>query len=68
MAQWVKDLALSLLWLQSLLWHRFDPWPGNFHMPLAWPGKKKIEREKERDYENMGLKPLVLPSVIKDKV
>ena len=25
MAQWVKDLALSLLW------HRSDPWPGNFH-------------------------------------
>ena len=27
MAQWVKDLVLSLLWLG------FDPWPGNFHMP-----------------------------------
>ena len=26
-AQWVKDLALSLLWL------RFNSWPGNFHMP-----------------------------------
>ena len=24
MAQWVKDLALSLLW------RRLDPWPGNF--------------------------------------
>ena len=24
-AQWVKDLALSLLWLG------FDPWPGNVH-------------------------------------
>ena len=29
MVQWVKDLALSLLWLRLLLWHRFDPWPGN---------------------------------------
>ena len=30
MAQWVKDLALSLLglWLQP--WHGFYPWPGNF--------------------------------------
>ena len=27
----VKDLALSL---QQ---HRFNPWPGNFHMPLVWP-------------------------------
>ena len=24
----VKDLALSLLWLRSLLWLGFDPWPG----------------------------------------
>ena len=24
-AQWVKDLALTLLWLRSLLWHGF--WP-----------------------------------------
>ena len=27
LAQWVKDLALLHLW------HRFDPWPGKFHMP-----------------------------------
>ena len=26
----VKDLALSLLWLGSLLWHEFEPWPGNY--------------------------------------
>ena len=24
-AQQVKDLALSLQWLESLLWHRLDP-------------------------------------------
>ena len=29
----VKDLALSLLWLRSLLWYGFDPWSGNFRMP-----------------------------------
>ena len=29
----VKDLALSLLWLQSLLWLGLNPWPRNFHMP-----------------------------------
>ena len=35
MAQWIKDPALSLLWLGSLLWHRFNPWPGNFCMLRA---------------------------------
>ena len=38
-AQWVKDLALSLLLLGSLLWRRFSPWPRNFHMP--WVQKKE---------------------------
>ena len=33
----VKDPVLSLLWLRSLLWWTFDPWPRNFHMPHAWP-------------------------------
>ena len=40
MAQWVKDLALSLLWQE------FDPWPGNFQMPWGQPKKKKKERKK----------------------
>ena len=35
MSQWVEDLVLSLLWL------RFDPWPGNFHMLRARSKKKK---------------------------
>lgn len=26
-AQWIKDLLLSLLWLRSLLWCGFNPWP-----------------------------------------
>ena len=30
-AQQVKDPALSLQQLRSLLWYRFDPWLGNFH-------------------------------------
>ena len=30
----VKDLALSLLWLRSLL-RLGDPWPENFYMLLA---------------------------------
>ena len=27
----LKDLALTQLWL------RFNPWPGNFHVPQVWP-------------------------------
>ena len=34
LTQWVKDLVLSLLW------HGFEHWPGNFHMP--WVGQKKL--------------------------
>ena len=37
MAQQVKDLALLPKWL--LLWHKFDSWPRNFHLPQVWPKK-----------------------------
>ena len=37
MAKKVKDLALSLQQLKSLMGHRFDPWPGNVHMLQVWP-------------------------------
>ena len=37
MAQQVKDLVLSLLWLRLLLWLGFDPWPQNFCIPWAQP-------------------------------
>ena len=40
-AQWVKDLALSLLWLGLLLWHRFNLCPRIFYMSWPWPKKKK---------------------------
>ena len=40
MVLWVKDLALSLQQLESLLWCSFDPWPGDFHM--AWVQEKKV--------------------------
>ena len=43
MVQWVNDLVLSLQWLGLLLWCRFDPWSGNFHISQAWP-KKKIKK------------------------
>ena len=45
-AQQVKDLALSLPWFRLLLWHRFDPWPGNFHMLWLQPKKKKKKKKK----------------------
>ena len=38
MAQQVKDLALSLLWL------KFDPWPGKFHM--LWVQQKKKKKDE----------------------
>ena len=41
MVQKVKDLALSLQWLGSLLWHLFDPWPWNFYRLWALPKLKK---------------------------
>ena len=34
--QRVKDLALSLLW------HEFDPWPGNFHMLQPQSNKNNL--------------------------
>ena len=37
MLEQVKDPVLSPQWLKSLLWPGFNPWPGNFHMPMAWP-------------------------------
>lgn len=35
----VKDLALSLLWLCSLPWLGFHPWPGDFCVPRTWSKK-----------------------------
>ena len=42
MAQWVKDLVLSLPWLWLLL-HRFDPW--------VWGKKRERKRGKEGERE-----------------
>ena len=41
MVQWVKDLALSLQLLGSLLWHGSDPRPENFHVPWVQPKQSK---------------------------
>ena len=42
-AQWVKDLALSLLWLRSLLWRGFDSWPQELPHALGTAKKKKLQ-------------------------
>ena len=46
MVQWVEDLGLSLLWLRSLLWHRFDPAWELLHAMDAAKKKKKKEKKK----------------------
>lgn len=38
--QWVKDSVLSLEWLGSLLWLRFNSWPRKFYMYQAQPKNK----------------------------
>ena len=44
MARWVKDLVLSVPWLQSLLWHGgFSLWTQNFCMLWVQP-KIKISK------------------------
>ena len=40
--QWVKDTALSLQYHGLLLWHRFNPWPRNFHMPKKPQNSNKL--------------------------
>ena len=45
MVQWIKDLALSLPWLGSLLWGPFSAWSGNFHMPQVHPGQEQKHPE-----------------------
>ena len=43
----VKDLAMLLLWLGSLLRHRFDPRPQNFYMSWAQPKSKKKKNSQK---------------------
>ena len=48
-AQWVTDLAWSLLRLWLYL--QFNPWPRNFHMPQA-PPKIKRKKKGQRQRQN----------------
>ena len=47
MVQRVKDPVSSLLWLGSVLWRGFDPWPGNFCIPRVQPKKKSVYSWKD---------------------
>ena len=41
-ARWVEDLALPQPW------HRFDPWPGIFHLLWAQPKTKTKKKRRRR--------------------
>ena len=57
MAQWFRDLALWLQQLGSLLWGRFDPWSGNFHMLQVQPKKiMKFSLGKKNGFFQINLK------------
>ena len=44
----VKDPALSLQQLRSLLWLGFSPRPGNFCILRAWPKRKQINHNQKK--------------------
>ena len=47
-AQWVKDLMLSLQWFVPLLWHGFSPWPENFNKPWVQPKTKNKKPKNQK--------------------
>ena len=54
MAQWVKDLALSLLGLRVRLGCEFDPSPNNFQLQKIHPKKKRKKKEgKKKNKEDL---------------
>ena len=50
MAQQIKNPALSLLWLELLLWREFNHWPCPHATGMT---KKKKRKEKERQLNSM---------------
>ena len=49
-AQRVKDLALSLQWLGSLLWFGFDRWPWGIPHARSITQKKKQNKKKTKQF------------------
>ena len=61
-AQWVKDPALSLLWLRLLLWCAFDSWPQT--ICTLW-----VELKKNPIYTTLRIhRKIILISKLKFKV
>ena len=56
----IKDPALSLQQFGSLLWHGFNPWPGNFHMPWVWPKTNKQNEPMMVDLLDKNLKTIII--------
>ena len=48
-AQPVKDLTLSQLWLTSLLCGKFNPWPGNFFIRYGMAKKLKSRKKQVKE-------------------
>ena len=48
-AQWVKNPIL-LLWYRMQLRLRFDPCPGNFHVPRMQPKKENKKRKMKSEF------------------
>ena len=55
MAQWVKDPALSLLWLWFQLWHRFNSWPREFCILWVQQNKQTNKHLKKKKTKNPGV-------------
>lgn len=50
MAQWVKGLVWLWQRLSSLLWHGFNPWPGNFCRLWTWLEKPYVQKHSSMSY------------------
>ena len=53
MVQQVKDPMLSLLWFGLLLWYKFEPWPGHFH--VQWMGPKTNKQTNKQTNKTNGV-------------
>ena len=62
MAEQVKDLVFSPLWLWLQLWCVSDSWPGNFLM--LWVRPKKKKKKKVCSAWHIAMVQLVLITII----
>ena len=71
-AWWVKDLALTLVWLGSLLWHGLDPWCGFDPSPENFVclenGQKKPKNKKQNNQDQSCVPKEKFPGPRKDPI